>query len=430
MTAAPSSTLSSITCLNVKYSQGQPLDELPMLDDLGVRWVRDTVGWSELEPAPGQFQEFPPAFQQRLAYYRAHRIGVVFLLAYSNPTAYPPTSADPLRPVDPVAFGRYATHVARHLRDAGVPFVLEIWNEPHNFVLRSLLGGSPSGRPPAPWVDHYLRMVREVVVSVKAVDRSIEILSDEDAWVLHYRFLEAGLPPDLDGFAFHPYTKYGPERTVVGRIGEWAPPFPVADEDNSFVSAVRMLRDSGRAKLGHLPQMWATEQGWKIGDAGPLGSITEAMVADLLPRAYVLALHAGLRALCWFSAQDRVDGPMGLTNNDGRKRPAYFALRTLSRELGDYQLVRQAAGRTHPTSGLQAFVFCAHADCKVIVWSVDAAPTCVALVPALHAVAATDVQGKALASGWDRCLPVGPSPLYLSGFSPSLAGALDLEATP
>src|SRR5690606_22611445 len=96
-------------------------------------------------------------------------------------------------------------HVARELKKAGVRFVLEVWNEPHNFQIRPTVGGEWNGRPPSPWIEHYLKMVRETVERVKEFDQEIKILSDEDMWVLHYWFLEGGLPSALDGFAFHPY---------------------------------------------------------------------------------------------------------------------------------------------------------------------------------------------------------------------------------
>lgn len=52
------------------------------------------------------------------------------------------------------AFGRYAGATARLLRESGVHFVLEIWNEPHNFVLGKQRGGPWHGGPPCPWLDH------------------------------------------------------------------------------------------------------------------------------------------------------------------------------------------------------------------------------------------------------------------------------------
>ena len=142
--------------LCVKFSQGQPLKDLGLLTDLGVRWVRDSEAWVRVERAAGKY-EFSPALKERLAFYRQNNIAVVFILAYDNKIAYPPTPDDPCRNINPEAFGRYAAAAARLLRESGVRFVLEIWNEPHNFVLGKQLGGPWHGAAPCPWLDHYLK---------------------------------------------------------------------------------------------------------------------------------------------------------------------------------------------------------------------------------------------------------------------------------
>ena len=120
--------------LNVKFSQGQPMSELPLLKQLGVKWVRDSVDWPVMEPEAGKYADFPPAFRERLIYYRENGIGVVFGLWYANAKAYPNTPDNPHHSVDAVAYGHYAAAMARALRASGVRFVLEVWNEPHNFV--------------------------------------------------------------------------------------------------------------------------------------------------------------------------------------------------------------------------------------------------------------------------------------------------------
>ncbi|MGE5786743.1 MAG: hypothetical protein ACM3ZE_19270, partial [Myxococcales bacterium] len=279
--------------MNVKFTQGQPLTDLPMLSELGVRWVRDTVDWATIEPKPEQFKPFPPDFVRRLVFYKSQGIGVVFFLAYENNVAYPATGADPFRPINPAAFGRYAVEVAKQLSASGVRFVLEIWNEPHNFVIRPMLSGGWNGKPPAPWLEHYVKMTREVVHRVKAFDPAIELLTDDDMWIIHYWYLEQGLPPELDGFAFHPYTLASPERAAVDHDTDWVRPFTVVDADGSFHSAVRRLRAHGRNKLGKTPQMWVTEWGWPIGQLSPSGLVTEDLLANWLPRAYVVAAAAG-----------------------------------------------------------------------------------------------------------------------------------------
>jgi hypothetical protein len=407
--------------LQVKFAQGQPQADLASLEELGVRWVRDYVSWTELEPTPGQYREFPPAFKARLAYYKQHDIGVVLLLGLANRVAYPPTPEQPYRSVDPQAFARYAVQAARMMRESGVRFVLEIWNEPHN-TLRPLVGGSWNGKPPAPWLDHYVKIVTETVRQVKAFDPSIKLLDDDDMWIVHYWFLEAGLPRELDGFAFHPYSgkhAVGPEVAAVDRMTDWLKPFTVVGSDRSFHSAVHLLREQGKAKLGRTPEMWITEWGWQVGETIPQGTATEDIIATFVPRAFIAAEAAGVQVMCWFSAQDSVDGAMGLTANDGRRRKSYYAFKTMSEQLGQYVLVRQVAGVKHPTSGVQAFLFRGASDYKLVVWNMDSGERQITLRGALSETRTVDVLGQPVVPAKDQAdgasIRFGAAPLYISG---------------
>lgn len=416
-------TFGQMVGLGVKFSQGQPASELPLLKELGVKWVREQSSWGLIEPSPGQYKEFPVALQERLAYYRENDIGVCFILLSANSTAYPATPDNPARPVDAVAFGRYAAHVARLLKASGVRFVLEVWNEPHNSFISKTIGGSWNGKPPAPWLQHYVRMVREAVREVKAFDRTVKVLSDDDMWILHYWFLEAGLPAELDGFAFHPYTGGIPEKTAVASTTEWLKPFAVVDADQSFRSAVRRLREHGRSKLGHTPEMWVTEWGWPIGDDRAKGQVSEDLLARYIPRAFVNAAAAGVEVMLWFSSKDSVDGPMGLVTNNGQRRLSYHAFKTMTRQLGDYVFVKQLAN-TSAVSGLQAYLFRAAGradDFKLVLWNLDASPRFVAATASFEGASGVDVMGQPVARttgpGGRRGYPITDSPLYLGGIA-------------
>ena len=378
----------------------------------------------------GRYRDFPDSFKKRLAFYRENGIGVVLLLSYPNRAAYPPTADDPHRSVNPEAYGRYAAQAARLMLASGVRFVLEVWNEPHN-TLRPIVGGSWNGKPPAPWVDHYVRMVSEAVKQVKAIDPAIKLLSDDDMWVLHYWFLEAGLPKNLDGFAFHPYGAAAPEFTAVARSTDWVKPFVVVDEDRSFRSAVRLLREQGKTKLGRSPEMWITEWGWAMGDKSREGPVTEDILAGFIPRAFIGAAAAGVEVVCWFSSQDSVDGPIGLSRNDGTRRKSYHAFRTMSAELAEYTLVRQLEGAERPTSGVQAYLFRGALDYKLVIWNVDSAQRRLILKGALQKARAVDVVGQAVAAGQppsdELSFPFSTAPIYVSGLTGDLEVKLEIR---
>lgn len=403
--------------LVVKFSQGQPMSQLPMLEELGVRWVRDAVMWTDMEPQAGQYKEFPAAFKQRLAYYRDHKIGLVFVLAFANGKAYPATKDDPFAPIDPQAYGRYAVHVAGLLKKAGVQFVLQVWNEPHNYIIGKMVGGQWNGKPPSPWVKHYVAMVREVTEQVKARDAGVKVITSEDVWVAHYWFLEEGLPKALDGFGIHPYsgaTAPGPEVASPYEKTDWALPFQLVDRDRSFMSVVRRLREQGMKKLGKRPEIWTTEWGWSVGGKSPDGTVDEHMVAAFLPRSFIASAAAGVEVLCWFSSQDAVDGAWGLIANDGTRRPAFQAFRTMSDELGDLMLTKQIAGVGQPTHGVQAYLFTGPGTRKVAIWSADNKRRAFKLDGRWTVKNAVDLQGKEIDIKNLKTLPVGIEPIYLS----------------
>lgn len=413
--------------LGVKFSQGQPMSDLSTLTELGVRWVRDHDDWSRVERVPGKYA-FTDKFIQRLAFYKEHNIGVVYALFYSNPVAYPPTLEDPYRSVNPEAFGRYAAAAARLLRESGVRFVIEIWNEPHNFVLGKLFGGAWNGQPPCPWLDHYIKMVNAAVKEVKAFDPTVKLLSDEDCTIIHYRYLEAGLPKDLDGFAFHPYMRgksSTPEISQEGKGATYEVPFTLVDVDHSFRSLVRRLREQGEAKMGKTPELWVTEFGCPANEdvsanvTFSLGKATEDELTGILVRAFIGAEAAGIKVFCWFSSWDGPDGPMGLIARDGRKRKSYFAFKTMSEQLGEYSLIRQIAGRSHLTTGVQAYLFRKGKDLKVVAWTIDGPVKQLKFQGALRNAQVKDVLGAPVnvmkdASGVPK-LELDLIPFYLSG---------------
>jgi hypothetical protein len=299
ITAAIAEPFRNTVGLCVKFSQGE--SALANLSELRVKWVRDAVDWRDVERAPGVYSEFPAALRQRLDY-RANGISVVFGLWYENNAAYP---ADPL---NAEAYGEYAVEIARRLKAIGVQFVLELWNEPHNSTIRPRLGGDWVGHPPSPWVNQYLAMVRSAVEKVKAYDPSVNLLSCDDMWAIHYWFLATGLPQNLDGFAFHPYAQPVPEMAAVDYNTVWATPYGapasqivhMVDQDRSFRSACRRLRERARSKMGREPELWITEVGWSLQWA-PQETVAKSGCREclLLPRHLASRRPVGFPLATW-----------------------------------------------------------------------------------------------------------------------------------
>ncbi|MDB5326823.1 MAG: hypothetical protein JWM57_2392 [Phycisphaerales bacterium] len=430
--AEPPRLFASRVGVNVKFSQGEPERDLFLLKDLGVRWVRDNVAWPDIEPDAGKYVGFPRAFANRLAFYKSNNIGVVFGLWYNNAVAYPPTPADPAFDRNPAAYGRYAAEVARLLKASGVRFVIELYNEPHNTMKD--LGGKWNGEPPCPWLDQYVAMVNSAVKEVKAVDTTIKLIAGDDMWVLLYRFFEKGLPLELDGLGVHPYVKSWPEFSATEPDTTWTQPVVTVDADRSLTSAIRRLRVAGCSSLGgHNPAIWITEWGWPIGEPIHDRPMTEELLAGLIPRAYLTAADAGVEALLWFSLQDSVDGPMGLTANDGKKRLSYTALKTMVDQLGQTTTIQHVEGADHPTSGLQIYRLAGDGVAPVwAMWNIDGDTAVWAIAEPPGKATIIDAIGKdhavKLLSPKGVLIGVGRSCVYVKGLNPSAKFSLVRES--
>lgn len=418
VTAQITGVFGDSTCLGVKFSQGQPLSELRTLKELGVRWVRDSIDWSVLEPQAGHFvDELPATFKARLNFYKANNIGLIAMLAYGNQRAYPDTPENPTASISPDKFSDYAAYVAKALKKEGVEFVLEVFNEPHNYLPKRV-GGKWNGMPPSPWVPHYVAMVNQTISKVHALDPNIQVFSQDDMWHLQYWFMENGLSKDVAGFTVHPYngSALGPEIAPVAYDTDWTRPFHVVDKDRSFASAVRRLKEQGIAKLGKAPAVWITEWGWLVDGAWERGKFTEETIAAFLPRAFIIAAFAGVEKTCWFSAQDSVDGAMGLSDNRLRRRPAYHALAYMNQRLGNAKLVKQMIGERTPTKGVQAYLFQTDDSYIVAAWQIDAAdgqPGAALSIDRLVKPEITDIYGNAV-TPTSGSVELGISPIYIT----------------
>ncbi|CAN5915261.1 hypothetical protein BH11PSE13_BH11PSE13_20500 [soil metagenome] len=384
--------------LGVKFLQGQPLDALPMLGDLKVKWVREHVNWAAVELAPGRYGALQDNLRKQLAYYRANDIGVVALLTLSNGKTAPQNAADVARDADPAAFGRFAAEAARLLKAEGVRFVLEVGNEPHNSFLVKALGGQWQGKAPSPWLDHYVRMVNAAVKEVKAMDPTVKVIAGDDMWVIDYWLLEGGLDPRLDGLTVHPYTPGIPEITAIANDTDWVRPFVAVDPDRSFQSAFARLRAAALKRQGRPLEIWVTEMGWPVAEgASPVkGSVPERTAAAYIPRSFILAAEAGVQGFLWFSSNDSVDGPMGLTRNDKTQRLTYGAFKTMTSELGTLRFSRRLLGGQGTSAAGQAFLFTDDRVNTVVAWQATGSKDSELVIPQVGAeqLMATDFLGR------------------------------------
>src|SRR4029077_19457519 len=107
--------------------------------------------------------------------------------------------------------------------------------------------------------------------------------------------------------------------------------------------------------------------------------------------------------------------------NHGKRRKAFGAMRTMTREIGDYVLVRQVMGQDRPTAGVQAYLFRGEDDNKLVIWNIDGDRSVLIDNLANAKIEVRDVQRRpvTLKYGDDGTvtLLVNREPIYVSGVS-------------
>ena len=110
---------------------------------------------------------------------------------------------------------------------------------------------------------------------------------------------------------------------------------------------------------------------------------------------------------------------MGLRNNDGKRRKAFGAFRTMTEQIGNYTLVRQILGQDHLTSGVQAYLFRSDYDNKLVIWNIDGEVSVVLENIANAKLTVRDIQGEPLTENRSNDglinLIVNPVPIYVAG---------------
>ena len=415
----PEGALGNILGVNQHYTQGMSHEYLRLLTELGVKWARDNVSWALIEQTPGVY-EFPEAFEKRLRFYEENDIALSFTLFGPNRTAYPDD------PYNPEAYGRFAAEVARKLsEDYDLEFILILWNEPNNFGFRQDFGGQWYGAPPSPWVEEYVKVANAGAKAIHAYDPSILTFTNSDVITNHYWFIDKGLAPEIKGFSIHPYgSKAGhPEIQGYGNNQPWIFPFRVMDDDQSTRSMFLRLRDAYAEELGHTPEMVVTEFGrliegvWEPGQA-PFAENAEHLVAEELPRFFILMASLGVKSAQWFTLADwRSERGHGLVFEDGQRRLTFTAYKTLSLELGHYRLVEQIVGADSPF-GVQAYLFEGSEGYKLAIWDTRGTSKVLITRDSTDPVRIVTHLGEELPvyhEGEVLEVDIGRGPLYISG---------------
>jgi hypothetical protein len=315
----------------VVTAPGQTVTTVDKAADLGVGWVRLFVGWKDIEPAKGAFNEaFVVDYAREVAAFRARGVKVLFVVtgsplwASGSPTGFG-------APTNPADYAAFIDHLAAAIPGVGA---WEIWNEADGNLFWE---NGPN--PPA-----YAALLRAAYPVIKARDPNAIVVSTGMVGA-DFDFLQAiydnGAQGYFDAVGVHtdhaclltpPGSFY---READGRVGRFA--FTGYREIHYLMT----LHGDGAKPI------WMSELGWNTqstaadscrdgSEAGrkPAG-VTEAAQAANLTAAYrCLAADPFVTVTMWFSLQDtpgsaHYDGHLGLLRADGSAKPAYAAMKAL-----------------------------------------------------------------------------------------------------
>lgn len=380
-----SRVLRSCFAINTHFWQNQPLEELDLVEDIGATWIRDEGNWSGEDAEPGVYNRGELRKLERWVN-EAHRRGFKVMVHLGS-------TYQGLRRPD--AYAKYAGLVAARLR--GKVQAYHGPNEPYGPFLETF---SPEiahtmdhwtmeGESPwYLWLEKHSELIRKAADAIYQADPAAIMLPEgvdvfrhpSDVFFKHHRWMfEADLGNNVSGLTIHPYTTIDVEG--VGFVGD-APPeitalaqpigekkdYPYLNKDGlvSLGNAMQTLRDTAKKTTGRAFDVWINEWGYL-----PRGSVSEETAGAYLVRMVLVGFANNARIVAWHNLRDMRDGPYGLVDNQMRKRPAYFAYRTMARTIGDLYLQKYVYGSPTATKGLQAYLF-GNNDCKVlVVWNID-----------------------------------------------------------
>jgi polysaccharide biosynthesis protein PslG len=297
--------------------------------EAGVRLIRQTFHWNQIETRPGRFDfQIYDDYMADVARQRMHVLPILFSPPEFRSSA-PRTGRrrGTYPPLDAAAMAKFAVVLARRYGPGGsfwrerphLPQVAigswQIWNEPNLPVYWA------SGPDPAA----YTQLLRTVGQAIKRVDPDAEIVT-------------AGLPESDLGMPFEEFVQGMEGADAASAYDVLAVHAFAADAAGAIgaVAAARRLLDDNDDDA----PIWVTEIGWASG--GPQSPFT---VGELGQAARIRALLAGLaarrqelgvRGVVYYNWKDARPYPggkdffglhTGLLTIDGRAKPALAAFR-------------------------------------------------------------------------------------------------------
>ena len=358
----------------------------------GVLWNRCGGGatglgdWPRTEKQDDVY-DWTEAESELLGFHQAEGLIPAPIISYTPKwAADTPEGAEPNVHYPPRDYAEYAEICAQYaFRFRGRVPTWEVWNEPNIGFFRGT-------------IPQYAELLKVGSIGISQGDPTARVVfggtAGVDTWFIR-RCYEYGAGPYFDIIAVHPY--------------QWGKIF----DDRWFLEKLQRLRTL-LDELGDSEKtIWLNEFGWRSGESPQ----SEAMQARLLVQCYVTALslpHLGITKAFWFVVKDWGAPGYGLYRTDGSKKPAWYAMRTMTRQLAHRPYLGQRETRD---ARIYAFGTCPQADDNVlVVWASGLEPVSVILPTGHRQAKAFDIIGNELPIEIDNGglrLEARPEPTYL-----------------
>ena len=311
--------------VNIHFVTGHQ-EDLDLIASAGLKFVRMDFAWGGTETKKGEYNW--AGYEELLTNLEKRGLRALFILDYSNPlyeetvtSPHPQTgesqrsTASPQHPESVAAFARWAAAAARHFHGRHV--LWEIWNEPNgNFW------------SPKPDVQQYTALALATCKAIRESDPQATIIGPASSgfpWEFLESFLKSGVLEYLGAVSVHPYRN---------------PRSPPETAESDYQRLRKMIEQyAPAAKKGKI-EILSGEWGYSSHTKG-VSLETQAAYAA---RQQLSNLLNGVPLSIWYDwKNDGADAAenehnFGLVWPDLKPKPAYVAIKTLTRELSDFRI--------------------------------------------------------------------------------------------
>jgi hypothetical protein len=313
--------------VNIHFTRGHGKD-LDLIAAAGFKVVRMDFAWAAIERRKGEYDW--SAYDELTDDLEKRGLRPLYILDYSNGlyeeavvSQDPVTKKDrrgvasPRHPDSVAAFARWAGAAARRYQKRRV--IWEVWNEPNIGFWK-----------PRPDVKEYTALAQATCEAVRAANPKANLVGPATSEIpLKFldSFFASGVLAQLDAVSVHPYRPKD------------KPPETAAEDYRELRRLIERHAPAGKKALPILSGEW--------GYASHARGVSSEAQADYLVRQQLVNLLSGVPLSVWYDWKDDGADPsnpehhFGTVGPDLKPKPAYQALRTLTRELNGYRVVRR-----------------------------------------------------------------------------------------